>query len=64
MRARVTIRTRIGDQSSGLVAYELYVHEKTMEFPGIDILHPLAPAALVHAERFGNNRLRAPRTSF
>lgn len=31
-----TIKTQMGEALNGIVCYELYVHEKTMEFPGTD----------------------------
>ncbi|HUK61051.1 MAG TPA: amino acid ABC transporter substrate-binding protein [Stellaceae bacterium] len=31
-----TIKAQMGEHLNGLVDYELFVHEKTMEFPGID----------------------------
>ncbi|HZT50374.1 MAG TPA: amino acid ABC transporter substrate-binding protein [Stellaceae bacterium] len=31
-----TIKMQMGDALNGIVCYELYVHEKTMEFPGTD----------------------------
>ena len=31
-----TIKAQFGDQLNGIVTYELFVHEKTMSFPGIE----------------------------
>jgi branched-chain amino acid transport system substrate-binding protein len=31
-----TIKAQMGERMNGIVDYELYVHEKTMDFPGID----------------------------
>jgi branched-chain amino acid transport system substrate-binding protein len=31
-----TLKAQLGDQLNGIVCYELYVHEPTMQFPGID----------------------------